>query len=209
MISLTSPVRTRAHGWPAGAKLLALCVASVVLFAVPDFPFQLAAAMVTLLLYVLPGQVFLRYGLRRIWPLWPFVALLLAWHLITGMLVEGAVISLRMVTAVALANLVTMTTSLEAMMAVVRGLLRPFARLGVNLHEIELAAAMVIRFTPVLADKGAALALAWRARARRRAGWRVIVPFLVVALDDADHVAEALRARGGTELGNTGLDTKT
>jgi biotin transport system permease protein len=209
MISLTSPVRTRAHGWPAGAKLLALCVASVVLFAVPYFPFQLAAAMVALLLYVLPGQVFLRYGLRRIWPLWPFVALLLVWHLITGALVEGAVISLRMVTAVALANLVTMTTSLEAMMAVVRHLLRPFARLGVNLHAIELAAAMVIRFTPILADKGAALALAWRARARRRAGWRVIVPFLVVALDDADHVAEALRARGGTELGNTGLDTKT
>ena len=209
MISLSSPVRTRAHGWPAGAKLLALCVASVVLFAVPDLTFQLAAAVMALLLYVLPGQVFLRYGLRRIWPLWPFVALLLVWHVITGALLEGAVIALRMVTAVALANLVTMTTSLEAMMGVVRRLLRPLVRFGLNLRAIELAAAMVIRFTPILADKGAALALAWRARARRRAGWRVIVPFLVVALDDADHVADALRARGGIGMGTTGLDTKT
>ncbi|MEP1941579.1 MAG: energy-coupling factor transporter transmembrane protein EcfT, partial [Sulfitobacter sp.] len=58
---------------------------------------------------------------------------------------------------------------------------------------------MVIRFTPVLTQKGAALALAWRARARKRAGWKVIMPFLVLALDDADHVAEALRARGGFE----------
>ncbi len=32
MISLTSPVRTRAHSWPAGGKLLALCVASIALF---------------------------------------------------------------------------------------------------------------------------------------------------------------------------------
>jgi biotin transport system permease protein len=82
-------------------------------------------------------------------------------------------------------------------MGVVKRLLGPFARLGVNLRKIELAAAMVIRFTPVLAEKGAALAMAWRARARRRASWRVILPFLVLALDDADYVAEALRARGG------------
>lgn len=188
---------------------MALCIASVVLFAVPDLTFQLAAAVMALLLYVLPGQVFLRYGLGRIWPLWPFVVVLLVWHVITGALLEGAVIALRMVTAVALANLVTMTTSLEAMMGVVRRLLRPFVRFGLNLRAIELAAAMVIRFTPILADKGAALALAWRARARRRAGWRVIVPFLVVALDDADHVADALRARGGIGMGTTGLDTKT
>ena len=49
---------------------------------------------------------------------------------------------------------------------------------------------------------GTALSLAWRARSRRRAGWRVIVPFMVLALDDADHVAEALRARGGIGLDN-------
>lgn len=203
MISLTSPVRTAAHDWPAGAKLLGLCAASVVLFAAPYLPFQIVAAICVLALHALPGRVFLRYGLRRIWPLWPFVAVLLVWHLFTGALVDGAVIALRMVTAVALANLLTMTTTLEAMMDVVSRLLQPFARLGVNLRAIELAAAMVIRFTPVLAEKGSALALAWRARSRRRAGWRVIIPFMVLALDDADHVAEALRARGGT-----GLDKK-
>lgn len=197
MISLTSPVRTRAHGWPAGAKLLALCVASVVLFALPYWQAQVLAALLVFTLYALPGAVFLRYGLRRLWPLWPFVVILVIWHLLSGAPREGAVIALRMLSAVALANLVTMTTTLEAMMAVVNRLLRPFAALGVNLRKIELAAAMVIRFTPVLAEKGAALAMAWRARARRRASWRVILPFLVVALDDADHVAEALRARGG------------
>lgn len=200
MISLTSPVKTGAHGWPAWIKLLALCLASVGLFAAPYLWVQVLAACTVLVLYALPGQVFWRHGLRRIWPLWPFAVLVLAWHLVTGAAQLGAVITLRMLTAVALANLVTMTTTLEAMMAVIRRLLSPFSRLGLNLRAVELAMAMVIRFTPVLAQKGGALALAWRARARRRAGWRVIVPFLVLALDDADHVAEALRARGGFEM---------
>lgn len=202
MISLTSPVRTRAHDWPAGGKLLALCLASVALFAARDLWLQVGAAAGVLTLYALPGRIFLRHGMRRLWPLWPFVVVLIAWHLATGVPREGAMIALRMLSAVGLANLVTMTTALSDMMAVMNWLLRPFARLGVNLRGIELAAAMVIRFTPVLAQKGSALALAWRARSRRRAGWRVIVPFMVLALDDADHVAEALRARGGFEMDN-------
>jgi biotin transport system permease protein len=200
MISLTSPVKTRAHSWPAGAKLGALCIASIVLFAMPILAVQAAVAAVVLLVYALPGMVFLRHGLRRLRPLWPFGVVLLAWHVWTGTPQEGAMVGLRMFNAVALANLVTMTTTLEAMMAVVHMLLSPFARFGLQLRPIELAAAMVIRFTPVLAQKGSALALAWRARAHRRAGWRVILPFMVLALDDADHVAEALRARGGFEL---------
>ena len=36
MISLTSPVETRAHGWPAGIKLAALCVSTVLLFLSDD-----------------------------------------------------------------------------------------------------------------------------------------------------------------------------
>jgi len=200
MISLTSPVKTRAHDWPAGAKLGALCVASVVLFMTPYLGFQLAAAACVLTLYALPGQIFLRHGLQRLRPLWFFILVIFTWHLVTGEVLQGAMIACRMLTAVALANLVTMTTTLAAMMGVMRGLLRPLARFGVNLRAIELATAMVIRFTPVLTEKGAALSMAWRARARRRPGWRVIVPFMVLALDDADNVAQALRARGGAGM---------
>jgi biotin transport system permease protein len=56
---------------------------------------------------------------------------------------------------------------------------------------------MVIRFTPVLIDKGAGLSEAWRARSKKRPSWRIVMPLLVTALDDADSVAEALKARGG------------
>jgi biotin transport system permease protein len=203
MISLTSPVKTRAHGWPAGGKLLALCLASVALFAARDVWMHLLAALGVLGLYALPGRVFFIYGMRRLWPLWPFAAVILLWHVFTDATQDGVLICFRMLSAVGLANLVTMTTSLAGMMATLRRVLRPFGWLGVNLRAIELAMAMVIRFTPVLALKGAALTMAWRARSRRRAGWRVIVPFMVLAIDDADHVAEALRARGGFDMDRT------
>jgi biotin transport system permease protein len=129
--------------------------------------------------------------------LWPFVALILLWHVLISDAEAGLVIVLRMVTAVGLANLVTMTTKLSDMMALVRWLAAPLRRFGVRTRSLELAVALVVRFTPVLAAKGQMLSLAWRARSRKRPGWRIVMPFTVLAIDDAEHVAEALRARGG------------
>ena len=197
MISLTSPVETRAHGWPAGAKLGALCLATLLLFGMEELVWQILFCAGMLLLYALPGRAFLRAGLGRLWMLWPFVGLILLWHVLTDDAEAGLVIALRMVTAVGLANLVTMTTKLSDMMGVVHWLAAPLRRFGLRTRSLELAVALVVRFTPVLAVKGQMLSLAWRARSRRRAGWRVVMPFTVLAIDDAEHVAEALRARGG------------
>ena len=83
------------------------------------------------------------------------------------------------------------------MMALVERLAAPLARVGVAPRVLALAMALVIRFTPVLMGKAEMLTQAWRGRATGRAGWRIVVPLVLVALDDADHVAEALRARGG------------
>jgi len=197
MISLTSPVETRAHGWPAGAKLAALCIATMGLFSLTHPALQAAALALTLLLYALPGGRFFKVGLSRLRVLLPFVVLIMVWHILTNDVMAGATITLRMMTAVALANLVTMTTKLAQMVAVVTWLTTPLRRLGIQTRAIELGIALVIRFTPVLAQKGQLLAQSWRARSTKRVGWRMIIPFAVLAIDDAEHVAEALRARGG------------
>jgi biotin transport system permease protein len=198
MISLTSPVRTRAYGWPAGLKLSLLCIATAVLFIRQDIAFHVVAFAVTAAVYVLPGARFARAGARALWRLWPFVVLVAVWHLVIGAGGQGAVIVLRMLTAVGLANLVTMTTSLSQMIATVMWLVAPLAKIGLNTRALALGIALVVRFTPALADKGTALTQAWAARSPRRASWRIILPFAVLAIDDAEHVAEALRARGGT-----------
>ena len=197
MISLTSPVKTRAHHWPAGVKLALLSGATVALFTVETVVGQslFLAAMVTL--YALPGGGFLRAGFDRLRMLWPFLLLIALWHLAIDEVSGGAVIALRMVTAVGLANLVTMTTKLSDMLQVIERLCAPLLLLGVHPERIALAMALVVRFVPVLAGKGQLLVLAWRARAARRVGWRIVLPFAVTAIDDAEHVAEAIRARGG------------
>jgi biotin transport system permease protein len=196
MISLTSPVRTRAHGWPAGPKLLALCLATVALFYVESLTAQALVCGAVLVTYLLPGRLFFRAGMSRLVILWPFVAVVLLWHLLAGDFRAGAVIILRMVSVVGLANLVTMTTRLTQMTELMRRLLAPLRWLGIRTDAIELAIALVVRATPALLDKGQNLRDAWRARTHRRPSWRIVLPFTLLAVDDAEHLAEALRARG-------------
>jgi len=135
--------------------------------------------------------------IRMLRPLWMFIAMVLVWHLATDALVDGLNILAKLLAAVALANLVTMTTRLDDMIAAIQPLFVPFRPLGLNPKTLALSIALVIRFVPVLAQKGGQLAEAWRARSAKRPGWRLIVPLALIALDDAEHIAEALRARGG------------
>lgn len=199
MLTLTSPVRTGAHRWPAGAKLAALAVFSVVLFRIAT-PLPLALCLgVLLVLALAAGQRFAMALLRALLPLWPFLLVLALWHIATDDLLAGLTLALRMITAVAAACLVTMTTPLSEMLTLFQRLLSPLARLGLKPATLALALALMIRFIPVMLDRFAQIGMAWRARAKGRMGWRVLMPATLAALDDAAHVAEALRARGGTE----------
>lgn len=197
MISLTSPIRTGAHDWPAGAKLAALCASTVALFQITSLPAHAVVLAGVMLLYLMPGRLFFLSGLSRLRMLWPFVVVVGAWHLLLGAAGDGMTIVLRMISAVGLANVVTMTTRLSDMIEVVHRLASPLRLLGFKSRALEIAIGLVIRMTPVLLGKGRTLVESWQARSRRRPGWRLILPFILLAVDDADHVAEALKARGG------------
>jgi biotin transport system permease protein len=196
MLTLTCPVETRAHRVPAGAKLAALAVATTVLVQMHGAAVAGTLAAVVAL-YLALGLPFARHGLRMLRPLWPFLLVLALWHGWTGEWARGAEIAGKMLAAVALANLVTMTTRLDDLIAVVERLARPFKRLGLDPRVLAVAIGLAVRFTPVLFWRTGQLMEAWRARSARRPGWRVVLPAVLLALDDADHVAEALRARGG------------
>lgn len=197
MLTLTSPVETWAHRVPAGAKLAAMALATTGLFAL-DAPSALAAALaLTGALHLTGGLRFAVAGLRLLRPLWPFILIVGVWHLWTGDIAGGATVLLRMVTAVALANFVTMTTRLSDMLAVIERLARPLRPLGLSPRRLAIAFALVIRFIPVMLDRLEQIGASWRARSPRRPRWRVLVPATLAALDDADRTAEALRARGG------------
>lgn len=196
MLTLTSPVETPLHRVPAWAKLLALALFTAGLFLVQTWPPLAMAGLIVLGLHGMGGADFARHALRMLRPVWPFVVVVALWHLWTQATAAGVVIVLRMVTVVAAANLVTMTTRLSDMISVIEGLARPFGPL-LPPRRLALAIALVIRFIPVMSERLALLAQAFRARSPRRPSWRILAPAALAALDDADHVAEALRARGG------------
>jgi biotin transport system permease protein len=197
MLTLTSSVEIWAHRLPAGGKLLALAGVTVGLFQLGT-PLTLGvAALAVGGLVASGGQVFLRESFAMLRPLWPFVLIVALWHLFTGDLSGGAVVILRMAAAVAAANFVTMTTRLSDMLAVIETLLSPLRRVGLKSRPLALALALVLRFIPVMLTRIEAITLAFRARSPRRAGWRILMPATLAALDDAERVADALRARGG------------
>lgn len=197
MLTLTSPVETWAHRLPAGPKLAAVAGVTTGLFLLSS-PWTLAGpALAALALYLSGGWVFARAGLGLLWPLWPFVLVVGLWHLWTADPVGGAVVLLRMFSAVALANFVTMTTRLSDMLAVMERLARPLSPI-LPPRRLALAFALVIRSIPVMVERMEQIRQSWSARAPRRPRWRVLVPAVLAALDDADRVADALRARGGS-----------
>ncbi|MDZ4135037.1 MAG: energy-coupling factor transporter transmembrane component T [Paracoccaceae bacterium] len=197
MLTLTSPFDTALHRLPAGGKLAALALVTLVLLPLRDPALLMAAALATAALYGAQGWGFAAYGAAMLRPFWPFVLVLALWHGWAGTYALGVGIALKMLCAVALANLVTMTTRLDDLIAVVEWLARPLMRLGLSPRVLAIAIALVIRFTPVLMDKTQMLIQAWRARSARRVSWRIVLPVVLMALDDAEHLAEALRARGG------------
>lgn len=197
MLTLTSPRETPLHGWPAGVKLAGLCLFTLALFQLTS---PLALAGVTLAVgvaHLALGRDIAVAGLRLLRPLWPFALIVAVWHLVLADPAGGAVILLRMGAAVAAANLVTMTTRLSDMLVVLMSVLSPLSRFGLPGDRIALAVALVIRFIPVLSDRIALIRTAWSARSPRPPGWRILIPAALAALDEAEHVAESLRARGG------------
>lgn len=197
MLTLTSPVEIWAHRLPAGAKLMALALGTASLFALSS-PLPLAiAALAVAGLVASGGRVFATESLKMLRPLWPFVLIVTLWHLVTRDLSGGASVLLRMGAAVAAANFVTMTTRLSDMLAVIERLLSPLRAFGLSPRPLALSLALVIRFIPVMLTRIETITLAFRARSPRRAGWRILMPATLSALDDAERVADALRARGG------------
>lgn len=197
MLSLTIDLPTPYHRWRAGAKLGALCASTMILYAISQIELQLIALGGVAVLYAVPSWSFFKLGVQVVRRLWLMIALIFAYHLIWGDPYVGAVIVLRLTSAIALASLVTLTTALRDIQAVLDWLMKPLARLGLRTSAVSLAIALMIRFVPHILLMWDRLSDSWRLRSARRPSWRIVFPIVLGVLEDADHVSDALRARGG------------
>ena len=195
MIAGYLPGRSLLHRTPAGVKLIALALLSILILPLTD-PVVLAMALAAVLIVY---ASFGRRGLTRIleWrsllPLLVIIFLLQIWAATPAVAVASV---LRIAVMVLIADLVTLSTRLQDMMDALAVPMRPLARLGLDPARLSLAVALVLRFVPVLLASWRGREEAWRARSPRRPGLVLIGAFFSGALSTADQVAEALDARG-------------
>lgn len=187
--------KTWLHRVPAGFKLAGLALFSLLLLPVDDWRILAGVLAMVLAIYAGFGRAgFARLALLR--PLIPLLVIVGGVQALSGGWHAGAVVSLRLLAMLLLADLVSMTTAMSALMDVLApffNLLRP---LGVNPRKMALAVALVLRFVPVLLTRWRAREEAWKARTHRRVPVRLVAVFLADILQLADRVAESLDARG-------------
>ncbi|GAA3262738.1 energy-coupling factor transporter transmembrane component T family protein [Nonomuraea helvata] len=183
------------HGLPAGAKLAGLALGCTALVLLGS-PLALAgAAAVVASLYALS-----RVGVAAAWaqvkPVRWFAMTLfgMQWVFVD---LQGAVsATLRVVLAVALAGLVTLTTRMSAMLATLERCLAPARFVGLDPFRVSLLLSLTVRSVPVVAALATRVREAQRARGVERSLRAFAVPLVVSSLRHADALGEALSARG-------------
>ena len=203
-LALYVPRATVVHRTPAGWKLLALAGLSVLVFAVPTLPVVCGALGAVVVLGVvaarLPAAVLLRQTRAVRWMLVAIFAL----HAVLTDVLTGTLTVLRLLALVLAAAVVTATTRVTAMVAVVERTCRPLEWVGVRPARIGLVIAMALRFIPLIAERADRIRDAQAARGGSVRGLRslrtTVVPLLVQVLQLAHTVSEALDARGADDV---------
>ncbi|MFD8564204.1 CbiQ family ECF transporter T component [Streptosporangium canum] len=183
------------HRLPAGAKLAGLAASCTALLLLRS-PVALAgAAAVVALLYAVSG-VGVAAAWAQIRPVRWFAVALFGMQLLFVDLPGAVSSTLRVVLAVALAGLVTLTTRTAAMMACLERRLAPARLVGLDPFRLSLLLSLTLRSVPVVAELASRVREAQRARGVERSVRAFAVPLVVSVLRHADALGEALGARG-------------
>jgi biotin transport system permease protein len=194
MIGLYSPGTSLIHRAPTGLKLLLLSVGAIVVSTIQDPLLLGSAALVVAVLFIV-ARVPAGAAARQITPiLWMLVVVVPIQGLLAGWLVAG-LMAVRLVVAVALAALFTLTTPVSSVLETFQRMLRPFHR-WIDGDRVGLLVALTIRCIPLLAEIVTEVLEARKARGTRGSLQALAVPVVVRSLYAADALGEALIARG-------------
>ncbi|MGR6962928.1 energy-coupling factor transporter transmembrane component T [Geodermatophilus sp. URMC 61] len=203
-LALYVPVASPVHRLPAGVKLLCLAALAVLLFARSTPTVAGAALAGTLVVGLVVARLPVAVLARQAWALRWFLLALLVVHALTTDVVTGARTVLRLLTLVLAAAVVTATTRVTEMVAVVERLCAPLRLVGGRPERVGLLIAMALRFIPVLIERADRIRAAQAARGGAPRGVRAlrttVAPLLVQLLQMAHDVSEALDARGADDV---------
>jgi biotin transport system permease protein len=203
-LALYVPVASPVHRLPPGVKLLCLAALAVLLFARPTLTVAGAAYLGTLVVGLGVARLPVAVLARQVWALRWFLLVLFVLHTLTTDVASGAHTVLRLLTLVLAAAVVTATTRVTEMVAVVERLCAPVRLVGGRPQRVGLLIAMTLRFIPVLIERVDRIRVAQAARGGAPRGIRAlrttVAPLLVQLLQMAHGVSEALDARGADDV---------
>ncbi len=179
-------------------KIVLSCSAAAILFFIKNPLVMFCIFLMLLLIYFLAGGLkFLGLGLYHLKITVPFVIILAVWHLYLDHLDKGLTLIFRLISAFLIANLFLLTSKMHDIILAIQKYSSHLKIFGINPHAISITIGLFIRSIPILNQRAKNLMLAQSARSTKRSFWRISAPLALSILDDADHVSEALRARGG------------
>lgn len=189
------PGRSWLHRLPAGAKVAALMVLSTVLVVLRGPWPGLVGVLAALALLRVAGVPLAR-TLAALRGLLLAVVLLSAWNLWQGNLARAGEQAGDLVAMVLLATVLTCSTRVDDLVAVVVRRLEPFRRLGVSPEKVALAFSLVLRTVPLLLTLARETREAARARGLERSPRAWLTPFVIRSVAHARDTGDALHARG-------------
>ena len=195
MLALRFPQNIWLEKIPAKIKLALLATATSGIFFVEILGVMVLLFMATIAFQFLLGWQIFKFSMGLLKPLLPFITIIVVWHLYSGDLDQGALIILRLLLIVNLANIVTCSTKTSEISEIIEKLISPLRLININTKAISLSVLIFIRFTPILLERQKILQLAYRCRSGKRPSWQIIVPLIMSVMDDADHVAQSLKSR--------------
>lgn len=196
MIGLYHPGSSVLHRLPAGAKLLGMLVSIIVVVAVVRTPVAVAVAAAAVALGFGVARIPVSVVLAQFRPLLWMIGIIAVFQVIITGPARAAVVCGVLLVSVALAALVTLTTTVTAMLDTCQRVLRPLERFGVDPDRVGLLLALTIRCVPLLSGIVAEVSDARKARGLHWSISALATPVIVRALRTADALGEALVARG-------------
>lgn len=179
-------------------KIIFTCSIAATLFFITSPIIMFSIFLVLLLIYFFVGGLkFLWAGFYQLKITIPFVVVLALWHFYLDHLDKGITLIFRLISAFLLANLFLMTSKVHDIILAIQRYSSGLKVFGANPHAVSITIGLFVRSIPILYQRARNLMLAQSARSTKRGFWRISVPLAISILDDADHVSEALRARGG------------
>ncbi len=221
------------HRLDARVKVALLLAATVALFCIESLPALIAVLVGSLVLGVLAGMS-LRRVARNLVPMLVVFAVMLAANALrldgsgdvalvgsfgvsTSGALHGAAAVVRIACMVALALLVSSTTTASALTESLLWMLKPLRRLHVPVDDIATTLSIALRFIPVCAEQLDRVATAQRARGarvgqgsivHRVTSWvPVMIPLIVGLFRRSEALASAMQARCYRGEGRTQLTT--